>query len=246
MLQLKRVIIEPDLALAIHIPIDYSFLPAILMIELIMKQEKKSFFLLGDSISIHYRPFLIHHLGSSWTIFGKDGTARDLEDLDFPRGANGGDSAMVLEYLKNELPFSQTKTLLLNCGLHDIKRYESQSGYQVTTDEYKKNLTAITKLCKDSGMTLIWITTTGFDEIRHNTLQKEFKRHEADGELFNSIALDVMHQAELPVIDLRRFTASLEGDEIFDDHIHFSLPVRRRQGEFLSLEVRKILDGISD
>src|SRR5690349_9184446 len=74
----------------------------------------------GDSISMQYGPDLERMLAGAAAYSRKQGRSRDL---DRPEGANGGDSAMVLAYLRElaGLAGEPFALLVLNCGLHDIK-----------------------------------------------------------------------------------------------------------------------------
>ncbi len=79
-------------------------------------------FVLGDSISIQYGPFLAKNLHNVARYDCKSGLPMALKDLDDPQGANGGDSGMVLAYLRERMESGgfSPDVLLLNCGLHDI------------------------------------------------------------------------------------------------------------------------------
>jgi len=81
-------------------------------------------FLIGDSISIHYSPYLEMYLKGKAVFDRKKDNGLAENNLDIPQGANGGDSQMVLSYLKIKMnePDFKPDYLLLNCGLHDIKR----------------------------------------------------------------------------------------------------------------------------
>src|SRR3954466_8909069 len=83
-------------------------------------------FVLGDSISMHYGPYLEQVLRGKWDYERKRGRA---ENLDQGTGANGGDSNAVLAYLNERLAAGGIAAdwLLLNCGLHDVKS-DRQTG----------------------------------------------------------------------------------------------------------------------
>ena len=53
----------------------------------------------------------------------KEGEQEALINLDNPQGANGGDSAMVLDFLKamKKSGGIDADFLLVNCGLHDLR-----------------------------------------------------------------------------------------------------------------------------
>ena len=80
-------------------------------------------FVIGDSISIQYGPYLEQYLHGFYEYDRKRDEGFSSANLDLPAGANGGDSKMVLDYLKQRLedPGFSPDVLLLNCGLHDIK-----------------------------------------------------------------------------------------------------------------------------
>ena len=59
----------------------------------------KHVYIIGDSISIQYGPYLEKALKGIMTYARKEGEAESLLNLDNPQGANGGDSSMVLAYL---------------------------------------------------------------------------------------------------------------------------------------------------
>ena len=80
-------------------------------------------FVIGDSISIFYGPYLKKYVEGKFDYDRKRDKGEAMKNLDNPVGANGGDSRMVLSYLK-ELsadPSFKADVLLLNCGLHDVK-----------------------------------------------------------------------------------------------------------------------------
>jgi hypothetical protein len=62
----------------------------------------------------------------------KRGIEQALTDLDRPIGANAGDSRMVMDYLAEEYE-ENTKydILLINCGLHDVRRDRVLNKVQV-------------------------------------------------------------------------------------------------------------------
>ena len=56
--------------------------------------------LLGDSISLHYGTYLNEYLKHEFEIHSKPGKEEALKKIDSAIGGNGGDSSMVLEYIK--------------------------------------------------------------------------------------------------------------------------------------------------
>ena len=192
-------------------------------------------FLIGDSISIQYGPFLKKYLQGKVQFERKvdDGSAE--KNLDIPTGANGGDSRMVLEYLRTKVqdPQFTPDYLLLNCGLHDIKRNYESNKIQVSKDEYRKNLEAIFQLLKDKQIQLIWMKTTPVVDSIHNAKQKWFKRYSADLEVYNKIADEICAKENIPEIDLYDFTKKLGVDQ-FADHVHYKEHARDLQAAYIS------------
>jgi len=57
----------------------------------------KTVHIIGDSISIQYGPYLAKYVAPHCQYSRKEG---EVGNMDVPNGANGGDSSMVLEYLR--------------------------------------------------------------------------------------------------------------------------------------------------
>ncbi|MCB0124945.1 MAG: SGNH/GDSL hydrolase family protein, partial [Caldilineaceae bacterium] len=102
-------------------------------------------FIVGDSISIQYGPYLAAALHGVMDYSRKEGEKEALLNLDQPQGANGGDSSMVLAYLQAKAAAGgiDADLLLLNCGLHDIKTNPATGAKQVPIDQYAQNLQQI-------------------------------------------------------------------------------------------------------
>ncbi len=193
-------------------------------------------FLIGDSISIHYGPYLESALAGIMEYSRKAGLAEALRCLDNPQGANGGDSRMVLSYL---LATEQHKgidadILLLNCGLHDIRTNPVTGARQVGLEQYRQNLKAILQVLSRMRPAPVWIRTTPCDESVHNARPNmEFHRFSADCRTYNEAADEIMLAAGVPEIDLFSFTRNL-GRDIYCDHVPFHDHIRRAQAAFIA------------
>ncbi|MBD0777837.1 SGNH/GDSL hydrolase family protein [Maribacter sp. ANRC-HE7] len=192
-------------------------------------------FLIGDSISIQYGPFLEKYLQGKVQFERKvdDGSAE--KNLDIPTGANGGDSSMVLEYLRTKVQDRQFTPdyLLLNCGLHDIKRNPESNKIQISEDEYRTNLKAIFQLLKHKKIQAVWMKTTPVVDSIHNANQNWFRRYAADVAIYNQIADEVCAKENIPVIDLYDFTRKL-GVGQFADHVHYKENARALQAAYIT------------
>ncbi len=192
-------------------------------------------YIIGDSISLQYGPHLERALAGVMTYARKEGQTEALLNLDNPQGANGGDSSMVLAFMRT-LAAANTfdaDLLLVNCGLHDIKTNPATGARQVPIDTYERNLRAIVAVARDLRTQLIWMRTTPCDERIHNTPDKGIHRFAADVAACNAVADRVMLAAGVPVIDLHTFTQNL-GPNLYCDHVHFHEHIREKQAAFIA------------
>ena len=192
-------------------------------------------YVIGDSISLHYGPYLQAYLAGVATYARKEGEEEALLNLDNPQGANGGDSGMVRAFLAAKIAAGDLDAdlLLVNAGLHDIKTDPATGRKQVPLDAYAANLRAIVDLARTLPARLLWIRTTPCDERVHNHAGMAFHRFAADCEMYNAAADDVMAAAGVPMIDLYTFTRNL-GPDLYCDHVHFHEHVREKQGAFIA------------
>ncbi|GGK27823.1 hypothetical protein GCM10007962_22630 [Yeosuana aromativorans] len=191
-------------------------------------------FVIGDSVSIHYGPYLKNSLKGFFEYDRKRDKGEALKDLDNPVGANGGDSQMVLDYLKTLVKDKGFKTdyLLVNCGLHDIKRKSPNDSSQVSLKNYKSNLAEIVNLSKKMRVTLVWVSSTPVVDSIHNK-RVPFFRFERDLIAYNKAADSIMHHAHVPIIDLFTFTKKyIPGAYL--DHIHYKKEIREKQADFIA------------
>ncbi len=212
-----------------------SMLFVVLFITLAWHKPLPKLFLIGDSISIQYGPYLKEYLKGTVNFERKEDDGSGMKNLDVPTGANGGDSRMVLEYLKVKLndPGFNPDYLLLNCGLHDIKRNTETQKIQVNEEDYKNNLAEILTLLRENEIQLIWIRTTPVVDSIHNSRAKAFQRFASDLKTYNNIADELFTKEKIPMIDLNGFTEKLGVDQ-FIDHVHYNETTRAQQAAFIA------------
>ena len=189
----------------------------------------KKIFVLGDSISIYYGPFLEKYIKGTFE-YDRKGKNQECKDLNIASQTNGGDSSNCLEYLEL-LPELEYDVLLLNCGLHDIKTHPT--GIQIPPDEYEKNLRAIVELVRNRGKKIVWVASTPVDDEQHNRVCTDFFRYNKDIVRCNEIAEKVMSELNVQIIDLYNFTLNLD-EPLYTDHVHFFEPVRKLHGAFIA------------
>lgn len=210
-----------------------------------MQTRLPRIFWIGDSIAVHYRPWLLRNLEGVAEIETRGGYSEALKDLDHPRGSNCGDSTMALAFLKvlvEREDFASFNWVVFNCGLHDIRRDPATDAIQVPLQEYRETLSGILELVRKHGKRPVWITTTAVDDERHLRCYPggEIIRRNCDVLAYNAAALEIMTEAKVPVIDLNRFTAGLDG-ELYNDHVHYFDEVRQQQAAFVSGHVERLL-----
>jgi hypothetical protein len=193
-------------------------------------------FVLGDSISIQYGPYLQAMLAGRFAYDRKTGEEEAVRDLDIPLGANGGDSRMCLAYLNKRCtePAFKPDIFLLNCGLHDVKSDPRTAEKQVPILEYVANLTAMLDLMQPRCR-VVWVRTTPVNEPQHNTPIMTFHRFNADIDRYNARADALMRTRGVASIDLHRFVRTLGplGD-LLQDGRHYHEPIRRLQAAFIA------------
>lgn len=196
----------------------------------------ESVFVIGDSISICYGPFLEKTVSGQLRYARKEGLEKAFENLDIPEGANGGDSGMVLRYIEHKVGGEgfECDLLILNCGLHDIK-VDLQSGKrQIDQDEYAENLRKIFDILRPLELEPVWVRTTGVDDELHAARKCGFGRVNSDVELYNGIADEIVAKEGLRSIDLYGFTAGLaEYGPLYTDGVHFREDICKLQGMFI-------------
>lgn len=168
-------------------------------------------FVVGDSISMQYGPYLEQYLKGHYSYDRKREEPSSPESTEKPKYANGGDSDRVLAYLQNKLkaPNFRPDVLLVNCGLHDIKTDVQTGKKQVDLETYKQNLEQIYDLVAKNGISMVWVRTTPVDDTQHNSKQQTFHRYAADVAMYNEVADTIFESRKVPIIDLHQFTLNL-------------------------------------
>ena len=227
------------------------FLFATLALPLSMSAETPQLprlFVIGDSISIQYGPYLEKRVAGTFAYDRKQdaaGAPRATSNLDVPIGANGGDSDMVLAYLRHRRAHDPVRAdiLLLNCGLHDIKTTPSTGAIQVPLERYRANLLAIIEETRAMHLRLVWIRTTPVFDETHNSRSQAFHRFARDVDAYNAAADAIMAAANAPAIDLNGFSAKFLPAG-FIDHVHYREEIREKQAAFIFDELRRLLTPV--
>jgi lysophospholipase L1-like esterase len=195
-------------------------------------------FVIGDSISCYYGPALLQMLSGLFEVDRKGGTYRPDRIEDGTDGVNGGDSAMVLTYLRavrrhGGLP---ADWVLLNCGLHDVKTSLVSRRRQVPPEAYAANLHEILDLLAGMTCQVVWVRTTPVKDVPPDAIPPDVctTRYNADVEEYNAIADRVMTARAVPIVDLYSFTRNLGSAVYSDNHCHFTPETSALQAAFIA------------
>lgn len=207
-----------------------------------LNTEIKKILLIGDSTSLIYSVYLKKYTNNKFVIRHKGNAAEALVGLDNPRGANAGDSRMILDYFKHfhekEINIKDD-IILLNCGLHDIKTDIKTNQKQVSLAEYCQNLNSIYSIINNLGYKLVWINTTPVIDSIHNTSNVGFYRYNKDVIEYNTCVDSLFTKKNVPIIDLYSFSKSFPRDA-YKDHVHFQPKYAELQAAFISNFLMKL------
>lgn len=205
-----------------------------------------SVFVLGSSQTIHFDPYLETELDGRFLYDRKrdSGGERAEDNLDIPQGASGGDSSMVLAYLRQRRLHNpiDADILLLHCGLHDIKTDPETGRKQVPIHLFESNLQESLKEAEQMALKVAWLRITPVIDTIHNTRSKSVHRFAADAAAYNTVADRVMLEAGAAVIDMNPLCESLI-PRAFIDHIHYDHPARQAQARFIAAELSRLFSN---
>lgn len=156
-------------------------------------RELPNVLIIGDSISLGYADPLK-------TILRNKANVVNI--------GNAGPSSKGLANIDQWLGKTKWDVIHFNHGLHDLKyvdakgrnsNTEKNANTQVPLEDYRKNMESIVIKLKKTGAKLIFATTTPYPE------GVKPLRIPEDAQKYNSAALEVMKQHDVPVNDLHEF-----------------------------------------
>lgn len=158
--------------------------------------------ILGDSISIGYV------LDARAALAGVANVHRPKE--------NCGPSTYGVQMVETWLGKGSWDVIHFNFGLHDLKAM-FDGYYQVSPDDYERNLRRIVFRLKQTGAKLVFATTTPVPEGKVSP-----PRLPADVVLYNSRALKVMKENGVAVNDLYSYALPHLGEWQLPVNVHFT------------------------
>ena len=166
---------------------------------------------LGDSIRLGYQPHLAALLAGRARVWGPADNARTSTHLLYEMQ----DLLAEVEGLRD----AAATTLLVNAGLHDLRRTAATGGTTTNgPDAYRHNVARLTAAAAEAFDAAYWLTTTPVDERAHDR-GRNYTRRSADVAAFNAAAGEA---SGVPVFDLHAVAAGLPDGAWSGDGVHFS------------------------
>lgn len=164
--------------------------------------------LVGDSIRLDYQDAVRQQLAG-------------IAHVDGPPD-NGGDSRHLLAHLPRWLAAHGADLVVVNCGLHDIKRARDAGGTAVPLDEYEANVIRILAIIREQARALpVWATTTPVIDAWH-AAHKAFDRRDTDVIAYNAAALRAAQAQGAAICDLNAVvTRGGPASLLRPDGVHF-------------------------
>jgi len=170
--------------------------------------KEKNVLIIGDSISIGYTPFVAKALAPDILITHNPG--------------NGGSTRRGVDSLDVWLKNKKWDLITFNFGLHDMLYKDEQNKNDavngkvaVSLEEYQKNLVLIVNRLKKSTKILLFVNTTVVPENSSG-------RKVEDPAKYNEVALEVMKNNHIPVIDLYSASQVIHPKTSKPGNVHYS------------------------
>ncbi|MBY5913788.1 SGNH/GDSL hydrolase family protein [Rhizobium leguminosarum] len=168
----------------------------------------KTVLLIGDSIRLHYQPYVIKAFEGQANVWGPE--------------ENCQSSGVIWNNLDRWVISKRPDVVHLNCGLHDLRHDEGPAEALVPLDAYQANITGIFERVRaETTAELIWATVTPIIEERHQAVRSS-RRYERDVSAYNAVGISVARRFGVTINDLHT-TVSEAGPEVLlkQDGLHF-------------------------
>ena len=153
--------------------------------------------LIGDSISMHYVPYVRELLRKEAQVFHPSETVE----------TNCESTLKGIQRIDAWLGDERWDLIHFNFGLHDLKYVDargivkvdvSQGRQLLSLDQYEQNLRALVVRLKETGAKLVWCSTTPVPPGAHGRVAGDEVR-------YNEVAAKVMRENGIPINDLHAF-----------------------------------------
>ena len=173
-----------------------------------IQDKVKNVLIIGDSISIGYTPIVEKAMAPGVAIFHNPG--------------NGGSTVRGLDSITTWTDKREWDVILFNFGLHDMvykdkdNKYDVEHGQvSVPLADYRKNLEAIVSKLRQTTATIIFVNTTLVPENAAG-------RKVGDPEIYNAVALEVMRQNGIEVVDLYAASLTIHPQNSPPNNVHYT------------------------
>lgn len=190
-------------------------------------------FIIGDSISIGYTPFVVKALE------GKAIVSR-------PK-VNCNGTKMGVEKLDQWLGQEKYDLIHFNFGLHDMKHVDTKTGegtnnaadpVQSTLPVYKKNLQWIVNRLEATGAILVFASTTPVPAQSNRVMREPEQLIK-----YNKVASRIMRKHRIVINDLFHFTLPLVNEYQNPNDVHFTEKGYALLGEEVAACIQKTLNS---
>jgi lysophospholipase L1-like esterase len=183
--------------------------------------------IVGDSISMGYTETVAAELAGAAEVVHSPGNASDCTN--------------IVATIDARLADAQPQTVVLNCGLHDVKRARDSDRCQVPLMFYKTILPAIIEKVRAAGCRCVWVNTTPVIEKLHRAA-KSFDRFNKDIDDYNKAAREIVRKAKLPIINLNKAARNLGLETaLTGDGVHFTPEAYEALGKKIAARLREVL-----
>ena len=184
--------------------------------------------IIGDSISTGYTPAVAAELAGVAEVVHSPGNASDCTNI----------IANVDAWLAEANP----QVVVLNCGLHDVKREDEKRDHcRVPLEFYKTILPAIIDKVLGNGRRALWVNTTPVIEKRHQAV-KPFARYNKDVDACNKAARGIAKKAGLPIVNLNKTVLRMDIESAMtEDGAHFLPEAYDVLGKKVAARLREML-----
>ncbi len=185
--------------------------------------------LLGDSIRMSYEPHAAKLLA------GKAVVAGPAENCQY--------SQFTLQSLDKWISeLGKPDVIHWNNGLHDCGHNPDRSPIQIPIETYRANLENILKKLKTYTTLIIWATTTPVHPQRP-FLKDQWSWRNEEIDNFNSVALEIMKEHNVPVNDLHSLVSSNFNQFLSEDMLHLSPAGQKNCGQQVVESIFNLLLG---
>ena len=227
---LKKEVIKKALIAAL---LFVGSMPSLLFAEEVQQEESlPKVLIIGDSISLHYTPYVTESLKGKAIVKHHKG--------------NAGPTMRGLANIEKWLGDTEWDVIHFNWGLWDIYGWPY---YHIDRSPamYKKRLEQLVTRLKKTGAKLIWATTTPVCPAPERTMIKQHKKEIvilADTEKeYLDAAQEVMEKFSVRINDLHSFMKDKRSKyALADNDVHYTAEGRKLQGEQVAKQITAALN----